>query len=118
MEAIKTKQVEAQGKVQSETVKAQAQLQLEQMRIQGDQMLAEIKAKLDLSLAQMKLDAETRKQDAQIAADDLGREDEQKHEFALETLKAELASQQAEAAHERMESMPEDAAEGAEDDEA
>ena len=118
MDAIKTKQVEAQGKVQSETVKAQAQLELERMRIEGDQMLAEIKAKLDLSLAQMKLDSETRKQDAQIAADDLGREDEQKHEFALETLKAELASQQAEAAHERMESMPEEAAEGAEDDEA
>ena len=108
MEAIKTKQVEAQGKVQSETVKAQAQLELERMRIEGDQMLAEIKAKLDLSLAQMKLEAETRKQDAQIAADDLGREDEQKHEFALETLKAELASREAEAAHDRMASMPEE----------
>lgn len=101
MKAIETKQVEMGAKVQSEQVKAQATLELAKMKLDGEMMLEEMRGKVQLQLAevQARLDTNAKVVDIKEARDT--REDEQRHDVAMQEMKHEMAADVAAVAHAR-----------------
>lgn len=101
MKAIETKQVEMGAKVESEQVKADAAIALAQMKLDGELMLANIQAKLKLDLAELESRLAKDEKVIDIREARLTREDEQRHDVAMEEMKHEMAGDVAAVTHAR-----------------
>ena len=102
-QALETKQVETQGKVQIEQSKIQGQMALEQMKLEAEVKLAQVDASIKVQIAELEAMMDARTTMTKVAAEHQSKtalqDDQQAHELGLEYMKHAMTTELEAAAH-------------------